>query len=81
PELDPLLGRQPPVVDIAPGKPGLSPLPYSPSAWATFSLIQPPDAVTARGIFDLGRKDAHAWAAEVGLARAAAAAAAGRRRL
>jgi hypothetical protein len=74
PELDPLPA---PPADIAPGKPGLTPLPFEPAEWQAFSLVQPPDAAAARRIYDLGRADAAAWARGVGLAQAAAAAAGG----
>ncbi|GBF87569.1 hypothetical protein Rsub_00280 [Raphidocelis subcapitata] len=80
PELDPLPGPPPPEVDIAPGKPGLSPLPFPPATWDSFSLTSIPNATAARLIFDTGAADAAQWARAVGLEAAAAAGARGGRR-
>ncbi|KAI8473192.1 MAG: hypothetical protein J3K34DRAFT_519202 [Monoraphidium minutum] len=74
PELDPQPAPLPPYVDIAPGKPGLSPLPFEPAIWSSFQITALPNASVARVIYDLGAADAEAWARDTGLAAAAGAA-------
>lgn len=72
PELDPLSEPQPAEVDLAPGKPGLTPLPFSPQTWQSFALTSLPNATVARIIFDLGARDGELFARQTGLAQAAA---------
>lgn len=81
PEIDRQITPPPADVDIAPGKPGLGPLTFSPAAWESFALLQAPNAAVAREVYDVGSRDARAWARGAGLADASAAGRRGRREL